>query len=92
MLGLDRADRVALGWLLIVWEPLLILSIVGLAAFMLTMASWARRYGPGEVLVWVLFVLTIASGVGVFTAADHITQTLGAGTPISSPAPGLLSR
>ena len=30
--------------------------------------------------------------IGGTPAADHITQTLGAGTPISSPAPGLLSR
>jgi len=31
MLGLARADRAALGLLLLIWEPLLILSIVSSA-------------------------------------------------------------
>ncbi len=50
MQGLDRADRAALGLLLVVWEPLLILSIVSAAARLLTMANWMRRYGPRESL------------------------------------------
>jgi len=79
MLGLDRADRAALGWLLVVWEPLLILSIVSGPACLLTMASRVRRYGPGDVVVWVLLALTIASFFGVLTSLDHITQSLGAG-------------
>jgi len=79
MLGLDRADRAALGWLLVVWEPLLILSIVSGAACLLTMASRVRRYGSGDVVVWVLFALTIASFFGIIAGLDHINQILGAG-------------
>jgi hypothetical protein len=81
MPGLDRADRAALGLLLVVWEPLMILSIVNAGACMLTVASWMRRYGPREAFVWVFFALTLASFVGV----DHITQTVGAGTPAQTP-------
>jgi hypothetical protein len=88
MQGLDRADRAALGLLLVVWEPLLILSIVSAAACMVTMVNWMRRYGPTESFVWVWFALTIASFIGVFVGVDHITQILGAG----SPALGLSSR
>jgi hypothetical protein len=48
MPGLDRADRAALGLLLVIWEPLMILSIVSAGACMLTMANMMRRYGPRE--------------------------------------------
>jgi len=61
------------------WEPLLILSIVSGAACLLTMASWVRRYGSGDVVVWVLFALTLASFFGIIAGLDHINQILGAG-------------
>ena len=85
MTGPDRADRAALGLLLVVWEPLMILSIVSAGACMLTMANWMRRYGPRESFVWVFFALTLASFVGVFVGVDHIRQTLGAGIPAQAP-------
>jgi hypothetical protein len=81
MPGLDRADRAALGLLLVIWEPLMILSIVSAGACMLTMANMMRRYGPRESYVWVFFALTLASFAGVFVGVDHITQTLGAANP-----------
>jgi hypothetical protein len=65
MPGLDRADRAALGLLLVIWEPLMILSIVSAGACMLTMANMMRRYGPRESYVWVFFALTLASFAGV---------------------------
>jgi len=81
MQGLDRADRAALGLLLLIWEPLFILSIVAASASLIWMISWGRRYGTRAMFTWVLFGLTIACFLGVFVGADHLTQALGASNP-----------
>ena len=33
-------DRATLGWLLLVWEPLFILSLIGLVVFLLGLSAW----------------------------------------------------
>ena len=63
--------------LLLIWEPLLIGSMVGLFAFLLTLANWMRRYGM-DIVAWLLLALVFASSFGIWTAADHIVHMLGA--------------
>ena len=68
--GLDRTDRAALGLLLLIWEPLMILSIVAFGGFLIWTVSWVRRYGM-DLYAWVLLALTIASCIGVITGAGY---------------------
>ena len=67
-------DRAAMGWLLLVWEPV----------FLLTLAVWVRQYGMGSLMPYVLFALVLACAFGCLTAPEQIATILRTGT-----APGL---
>jgi hypothetical protein len=55
---------VTLGWLLLVWEPLFILFVIGLVVFLLRLSAWVSRYGMRRLTSWLLLALTLASAYG----------------------------
>jgi hypothetical protein len=69
-------DRVTLGWLLLVWEPLFILSVIGLVIFLLGLSAWVFRYGMRGLTAWLLLALTLASTYGCTTVPFQILESL----------------
>ena len=69
-------DRATLGWLLLVWEPLFILSVIGLVVFLLGLSAWVFHYGARGPMPWVLLALTLASGYGCAVVPGQIVASL----------------
>jgi hypothetical protein len=69
-------DRATLGWLLLVWEPLFILSIIGLIVFLLGLSAWVFHYGARGVTPCVLFALALASACGCAVVPGQIVASL----------------
>ena len=71
-------DRATLGWLLLVWEPLFILSLIGLVVFLLGLSAWVFHYGARGMTPWVLLALALASAYGCAVVPGQIVASLSA--------------
>jgi hypothetical protein len=71
-------DRVSLGWLLLVWEPLFILSIIGLIVCLLGLSAWVFQYGFRGLTAWLLLALALASAWGCATVPGQMAANLSA--------------
>jgi hypothetical protein len=61
-----------------VWEPLLILSLIGLIVFLLGLSAWVFHLGFRGLTAWLLLALALASASGYAVVPSQIVASLSA--------------